>query len=103
MNGKNITTGTIHTMGRENMQACGARVTQRVELEPTTEAVTCVRCSKAAAKPATAPKPAKSPAKSSGPATWLVRNATGETVTFRTTKREALAAADRIGGSVARG
>lgn len=60
MNGKNITTGTVHHMKANNLQACGTRAGQVAYLETTTEAITCGKCAKVAAPAApVAAQPAK--------------------------------------------
>jgi hypothetical protein len=105
MNGKNITTGTIHNVKVERsghlVQACGIRASQTASLVETTGEITCGKCLRSTPKAAPAPV-AKIAKKTSGPAIWVILNSAGRMASFRTTRKEALAAAERIGGTVER-
>lgn len=106
--GSNDSTGNVHyakTVGHWNgaeqalVQRCGASPAQLLYLTPVAGdvEVTCKRClaNPPKATPARVPAPA---VKATGSTTWGVYDATGALQTWRTTKREALAAAERIGG-----
>lgn len=102
VNGQNTYTGTVHRAhydGRHLVQNCGfygnAYAGQRSSLAETTAKVTCKRC---AANQASDRKSAtRSAGTGNGSTAWGVFDAAGTLLTYRTTKREATAAADRIG------
>jgi hypothetical protein len=101
MNGMS-TTGTVHAAHPGTvrgvshlMQNCGTSPAQHASLTPTDEAVTCGRCLRLTPKTAPAPRPAATElaASPAGPSTWGVFADDGVLRIWRTTRREALAAA----------
>lgn len=99
MRGINEATGTVHeakSEGTELIQACGAQRTQRLFLAPTDAPLTCRRCS---GRTPAQPKAARSGTKpaSTGPTTWGIFIGSAMQA-FRPTRKEALEAAERIGG-----
>jgi hypothetical protein len=105
MNGL-ATTGTIHAAHDDTRRGvqylvadCGMARTQNYALAVTDEPVTCRRCLARTAQPAPAarPRPARQARTTAGPVTWGVYNAQGDLSTWRSTRREALTAAGRMG------
>lgn len=98
--GVNDITGTVHnakTDGTGLVQRCGIKHDQTLYLTATTDALTCKRC--AATNRTTAAKTTTRTARASGTGStaWGVYSVTGTLLTYRTTKRDATAAADQIG------
>lgn len=96
--GINDITGTVHDAKHDGVglvQDCGIQSNQTLFLDPTDEPTTCKRCLRR--KPVTVKAPRPVAASTGGGSAWGVFNATGKMVTFRTTKRDALAAIQRIG------
>jgi hypothetical protein len=103
MNGL-ATTGTVHAAHYDTrrgvqylVQDCGMARTQNYALATTDEPVTCRRCLARTPKPALRPRPARQARTTAGPVTWGVYNAQGGLSTWRSTRREALTAAGRMG------
>lgn len=98
--GINDITGTVHEAKHDGtglIQECGIQANQTLYLDPTDEAVTCKRClNRRPARVATR-KPVA--ASGNGPTTWGIFDTAGQLVTYRTTRRDALAAIERIGDS----
>lgn len=100
--GVNDITGTVHDAksdGTGLVQRCGIKRDQTLYLTATDEALTCKRCAvrNRTARTATA-RTARAASTGGRSIAWGVFDAAGSLVTFRTSKREALTAADRIGG-----